>query len=454
MMMKILVISRTPWRSDNSFGNSFTNIFGGIRDIELANIYCLSGFPDSNICSRYFQITESMMLRSLIDSDETPGKEVFHEITAPLDMVDVEGRSANKFMNIAKRHRWQILFWVRELIWKIGRWKSPNLDQFVDEFNPDLIILPLYYQHYMNDIGLYVVNRAGKKMVAYVSDDVYTWSQFSYSPLYWIDRFFKRRTIKSAIDHADLLYVISERQREEYQEIFRLPCKVLYKCGEFQGEAPVKETTEIPIRLVYTGNLGGGRWTTLVKIGDSIKEINRNGVRLILDIYSLTPVTKAMRNRLDDGVNVFFNGALAAADVDSVQESADVLVHAESFERKDFLAARLSFSTKIVDYLHHARCIFAVGAGECASIEYLEVNDAGLVATSEQQIGEKLKMIVESPAIIREFGNRAYACGKRNHRSDKVKTMLKTDLRSVLDGRQIDPKNSLNKSTYSEGSSS
>ena len=36
--MKILVLSSTPWTNDNSFGNSFSNIFEGIEDVEIANI--------------------------------------------------------------------------------------------------------------------------------------------------------------------------------------------------------------------------------------------------------------------------------------------------------------------------------------------------------------------------------------------------------------------------------
>lgn len=448
--ISVLIISRTSWRSDNSFGNSFTNIFSDISYIKLANIYCQSGFPDSDICSRYYQITEEMLVRNLLDAKSKPGMEVSCEIASSVN-IKGSGKTTNKIMDFAKKNRWQVLFWGRELIWKVGKWKSPELNRFIDDFSPDLIFLPLYYQHYMNDIGLYVKRHTRKKMVAYVSDDVYTWKQSSMSPLYWIDRFFKRRTIKSVIDNTELLYVISSRQQAEYQNIFRLPCKVLYKCGDYIGEPPVKNRVGVPIKLVYTGNLGGGRWKTLARIGEALDSINNSGTKAQLDIYTLTPLTSTMRNKLDDGKNIFLKGSLAADQVKAIQGAADILVHVESFERKHLLEARLSFSTKIVDYLHQARCIFAVGSRECASIEYIETNDAGIVVSDEKEIYRTLRELVDAPTVVRDYGFKAYACGAKNHQSEKIKGMLKSDLLAVIAGRPVDTDGNQSQTSCQQG---
>lgn len=448
---RILIISRTPWRNDNSFGNSFTNIFEGIPNFEYANIYCLSGVPDSDICSQYYQVTEKMLVRNLFNEESRPGIKVLFEPVAPDNSTGVVDSNKNKIMDFAKKQRWQVLFWGRELIWKAGRWKSPELNSFIDDFNPDLIFLPLYYQHYMNDIGLYVKNRTCKKMVAYVSDDVYTWKQSSFSPLYWIDRYFKRRKIKLSLDHTELLYVISRLQQTVYQCIFRIPCKVLHKCGDFSGVAPVKKQIDKPIKFVYTGNIGGGRWKTLAMIGEALNKINKNGVKAQLDIYTLTPLTNSMKEKLDDGGNIFLKGSLSASQVRIVQKAADALVHVESFERKYLLEARLSFSTKIVDYLHQARCIFAVGSRKCASIDYIETNDAGIVAAEENEIYEKLRMLVDTPSVVREYGYKAYACGAKNHQSERIKVMLKSDLLSIMNGTPVEEADNLHESSCSKG---
>ena len=59
--MKILILSSTPWTKDNSFGNSFSNIFEGLEDVEIANIYCKYGKPETDLVSKFFQITEKSM---------------------------------------------------------------------------------------------------------------------------------------------------------------------------------------------------------------------------------------------------------------------------------------------------------------------------------------------------------------------------------------------------------
>ena len=53
--MKILIVSNSPWRNENSFGNSFSNIFEGIPDLEIANVYCKYGTPKNNCVSRFTQ---------------------------------------------------------------------------------------------------------------------------------------------------------------------------------------------------------------------------------------------------------------------------------------------------------------------------------------------------------------------------------------------------------------
>ena len=62
--MKILIISRTPWNNSNSFGNTFSNIFGGMQGVEIFNICCQGGAIDNNIVIKTLQISEISLIRS------------------------------------------------------------------------------------------------------------------------------------------------------------------------------------------------------------------------------------------------------------------------------------------------------------------------------------------------------------------------------------------------------
>lgn len=64
-------------------------------------------------------------------------------------------------------------FGSRAIIWKIGRWKSKEFIDFIDDFNPDLLFIPVYYSHYIHDINFFIKDRLKIPAVGYVSDDVY-----------------------------------------------------------------------------------------------------------------------------------------------------------------------------------------------------------------------------------------------------------------------------------------
>ena len=63
--MRILILSRSPWTKETSFGNTYSNFFEGMNNIEIANIYCGYGMPNTSIPNRYFNINERSILKSI-----------------------------------------------------------------------------------------------------------------------------------------------------------------------------------------------------------------------------------------------------------------------------------------------------------------------------------------------------------------------------------------------------
>jgi len=424
--MKILIVSHTPWDDDNSFGNSYSNIFGGNTNYEIANIYCQSGLPNTQVCKRFFQISELKIIRSICKGSRSSGAEVFERKDAN---VSIDKRF-DRCLNTVKILRWQIFFWIRDSIWSTQRWKSKALDDFIDNFNPDLIFQPVYYSSYVGEIGIYAKNRTKKPMVGYISDDNYTLKQFSLSPLFWIDRLIKRRFVKRTIDNCSLLYTITETQRKEYDRIFGKKCKVLRKGGVFDEEPQVR-TIHAPIKLAYTGNLGYGRWKTLAMIAKCLQRLNRDRIVAQLTLCSQSPLSPKMKKALNVAGTSFFKGNVPHAQMKHIQADADILVHVESFELSERYRSRLSFSTKIVDYLEAGKCILAVGWGETGAIEYLKSNDAALVATSADELYATLKAVIDKPSMITEYARKGFSCGKKNHRINRVRDSLYDDLLKI-----------------------
>ncbi|MFI3277966.1 MAG: hypothetical protein SNH28_04130, partial [Rikenellaceae bacterium] len=315
-----------------------------------------------------------------------------------------------------------------------NRWRTKELDEFVLDFNPDIIILPIYLSTYINNIGCYVAKLTNKPVIGYISDDDYTLKQFSLSPLFWIDRLIKRRYVRKSIDMCRVLYTITEKQKTEYQQIFGVKCRVLFKGGDFTNYKAPSRSGDDTLKFVYTGNLGSGRWRALALIGDAIAKTAK---RVELVVYSTTKLTKGQTHRLTSSGVVKFMGSVEFSQIKDIQRNADVLIHVESFERKERYSARLSFSTKIVDYLEAGRCILAVGWRETAAIEYLRDNDAAIVVTQEQDIEAKVSEIVDNPTIIDKYGLKGYRLGERNHQIETIRTKLYDDLKVFTDKGDI-----------------
>ena len=426
--IKILVISQVPWREENSVGNSFSNIFGGIENIKIANIYCGVGLPNTNLVKKFHQTNERMLLKNILSKKNKAGFTFQNNVAEVNNQVSEDATKDVSKFKFFQKNRFLIFLWLREIIWRFGRWKSPEMKKFIDDFNPDIIFLPIFYPVFMNRIGLFVQKYSNKKMVGYISDDHYTLKQYSLNPFFWIDRLINRSFVKKAIDKCEILYVISDIQKQDYDKCFQKNCKILYKGANFDDINNFDKKTQIskPIQFLFSGNIIAGRYKTLGEIGIALDKINSNGVKAILTIYTNSILTNHMKKVLSCK-SIQLKEPVSYSEILKIQANSDVLVHVESFNKKERLLVRQSFSTKIVDYLKASKCIFAVGTKETASINYLIKNNAAVVATNSIEIEIKLLEIINNTNKIEEFSKLAYNCGKRNHQINVIQENLYND---------------------------
>lgn len=424
--MRILVVSNAPLRKDNGLGNSLINIYGGIENIELASVYCRYGKTDTPLVKKSFQITEKSLLKNLKNESIPSGKEVF------CDEADVSYIEEPKTVEFARKNRWTILYLIRNVIWKIGRWKSEDLIKFVDDFKPDIIFQPIFNAPHVNEIALFLKKHTGVPMVCYNVDENYSLKQLSFSPFYWIDRLWMRKTVRKLIENCELLYTISKVQKEECEKAFSKPCKILTKCADFcDDKRPELKEPDGVIKMVYAGNISKGRYEILAELAKAVEKLNIDGKRLEMDIYTLSPLTDKQKNRLlNDAVKLY--PPVSYNEIREIQKNADILIHAEAFSLKERLLVHQSFSTKIVDYLATNRCIFAIGSDYCASIQYFIDNDCGLVAANIEEIEERLTHLIQNPDLMREYANKAWACGSKLHNANLIKNSFKNDLKSIM----------------------
>lgn len=425
--MRVLVLSNTPWDNNNSFGNTYSNIFSGMDDLEFVNIYCRSGNPNTSIELKCFQITTGAMLKSILYRENVV---TGHEVKQQNLDGELLSKHDSDIYNFARNKRWILLFWVRELIWKIGRWNSKELKDFLDAYKPDIIFQPIYGQGYayLNRMALFIKAYTGVPMFGYVSDDCYSYRQFSVSPLYWIDRIIRHDLLKKVIESCSVLYVVSDIQKKEYEKMLNVTCKVMTK-GITNNRNSQSNGLHSPLRFIFAGNIGEGRWKTLVHLGRALNRIAKG--KAILRIYTRTPITNRIKKQLTlDSVQLM--GSVDSDQIMELYNESDILVHVESFNLRQRLSVHQSFSTKLVDYFSMGKCIFAVGPKDVASISHLINYDAAIVATSKEEIFEKLNTMISNPSIMSEYCKKSYQCGIERHQLSDFQEMLRTDFYSAL----------------------
>ncbi len=423
---KLLIISDYPWNKNNSFGKVFTDIFGGMQDIEILNIYCMGGFPNTEMTNiRYYQITMGQIIANLKNKKKPVGKIITDE-----DMGKEMGEAELKWMNRARKTHLRIFGWGRRFLWWIGRWKNQQLIDLVKDFNADIMFTPIYKMSYMNNVQQFVAKIQPVKMVAYYGDDNYSLKQFSLNPLFWFDRLTQRGKVRKTIKMCEYMYVVSEVGQEAAEKYFKTKAVLCANGANFDIEPIYKKFYSKPRKLVFTGNLGNHRWEELLRIGRTIEKL---GGGAILEIYSASVLKKSILKKYEKCSAISFKGKVPFTEIPRIQAEADVLVHVESFRLKEWLAVRESFSTKIVGQMVACRPQLAVGDKRCGSIDHLLRHDAAIVASSKEELETQIKRIIEDDDYLDEYAKKGWECGKRLHNRSDIQNMLQDDFKKLVE---------------------
>ncbi len=432
--LKILIITYLPWRGDNSIGNSYSNIFHGCEDkYEFAQIYIRDGMPQNNIVHKYYHISEMKLLKRLVGKREPVGK--------AFDIEDSRNMPKDTFSstyNKARILRWEIFFMIRELIGLSRSWKTEDFDAFLDSFKPDIVFGTLSTVPMINRIMWYVKDRYNIPLITYPWDDYYSLKHVSFSPFFWIRKFYGRHYLRKTALRSNYMYVITDLMKREYENAFHQDCRLLYKGYVFDNNDFTSTLPHDPIQILYMGNIGLGRWQTLRMLAQAIKQINDEMGKAVfyLNVYTLSPQNKKIKAALNvDGCSQV-NPPVANEIVEPTMRGADILVHAEPCKLSQIQFFRASFSTKLVDYFHNAKCILAIG-GMTASTDYLASHDAAIVVKKNESIYETLKRIFDNNNIITIYAQKAWDCGYQNHQIKHIQARVYNDFLNEIEKNKL-----------------
>lgn len=420
---RILVMSVPSWNSRVG-ANTWATLLKQYDSKNIASIYIRDEVSDSKVCSRYFCISENRIIKSLLNRKIKTGYEV-----CQVDDESVSDLEAhNELYKKMGRKRSYLMLLAREIIWKFGRWNTPELRRFIDEFKPDIVLHSMDGYIHLNRITQYVIKQTGAKAAGYIWDD-----NFSYKVEkgigFKIYRFFQRLSLKKLARSTQAFFAITEKTKREADSFFGIDCTVLTKPLNSEPQVNYGEITK-PLKMLYTGSLYIGRDRSLEKISDALKKLNSNGDEIFLDVYTQTELPADAKQKIENRWCIL-HPPIPQKEVIEKQKQADILLFLEDIDGKYSKAARLSFSTKITDYLSAGKCIFAVGNRDTAPIEYFKTNNAAVVAVNDEEIISCLNNLQKNSELLTEFAKNAVECANKNHNKTYICETFNSVINSI-----------------------
>ena len=426
--MKILLITDEVWNDEIHGNNVLSNWFNGF-DAEFANVYCSPGKPRHIVCKKYFQITDSMMLKSLI-SKQKAGISFYSDIKGDFS-ANIENVNT-KLYNFLKSISTESIRLLREILWSVGKYNIELLEQFINDFKPDIIFSPRFASIKILRLEKIIHKISNVPIIAFTGDNEYSLKAFSLSPFFWIRKFLTRSVINKWMYIYARYYTLSEEQLEEYTRKFGAKFAILRKGGDFSRELIEKKINN-PIRIIYAGKLYSNRWKTLSKLVKTIKCVNAHKQKYILEIYTKDTISRRQNKLLNDKKNSYIKGVVSPENLKRIYEESDIALHVESFDLTNKLKTRLSFSTKIIDCLASGCAVMVISWEKHSGFTYLKKEDAAFSLNNTKLVKQTLEQIYDNPEILNIYIEKAHSCGVRNHHIYQVQEKLYKDFIQVIE---------------------
>jgi hypothetical protein len=209
-----------------------------------------------------------------------------------------------------------------------------------------------------------------------------------------------------------------------------IPMKVLRKAGPSEALSKVSHEG---IRLIYAGGTYYGRDKTLIYVADTVRKLNQQGEKVQLDTYTGSPMKASIRKKLDDGKFCHVHGVIPFDELLKQYAASDIALHVESFQKKNALLTRLSFSTKIVDCLASGCAVVAICPKINAGWQYLRDEKAAICIDDVKQVYEILSDLICNNKI-EASAQRAKVCLKANHEYHIIRDGLQKSLLKIANG--------------------
>lgn len=387
---RILFISHDPFISGQNIERTIASFFQRWPQENLAQLYFAPQNPSFSFCRNFFCITDFDILHANLACTSAKGRAIVEEageLNLKQFQIQQQARAGKGLFSFVRNQlikRNPFLTCIQEAMWRKSKFKSATMTQWINHFKPDAIFFIPGSVAFGYQIAIWISEEWRLPLYTFLTDD-YTYIYSRFSPFAWINHARYMRAFKRGNERAKRVFVIGNGMKEDYLYRYGLNnTEIAVNSIPIPSFNPPKETNLI--RMFYAGNLNRNRWEILILIGKSLLSLKDEGLNIVLDICSLTPLSEQISRELNVTDVMRFHGAVSEDIRQTLLKKSDVMVNVESFDRMSISTMKLSISTKIPEYMASSRCIFFVGPEELAVTQYLKELKAAIIVTKKSQV--------------------------------------------------------------------
>lgn len=427
--MKVLIISQPVLSKTNNMGKTLMGYFSSFKPSEVAQLYLRNGVPNNTErCFQYYRFSDEDAVHSIYNRKVTGTKFKEENIKAE----NVQPQSSADVYKIGSKHKaWMLLF--RDLLWRFSSWKNSDLLGWVKEVDPDVVFFAAGDGGFSYRIADYLAKYLNKPLVVVCMDDFFVNNRNKGELLGAIRQKLFMRTVKRTMSKAAAVFTICESMNRVYSQMFGVPCYTLHTAA---ARKMLKYSADAN-QISYIGNVGCGRYKSLLEIGKALSAIRSEGVPKCIDIYTESYQPEYIEP-LKDAPGIRFHGSISPDEVLNVMSNSMAVIHTESFERNMMDMVRFSVSTKIAESLMYGPCLIAYGPEGIASIDYLKENNAAWTITRPEDIEKGLEKILKNSTLREQIVRNARKLAEKNHNADVNPKKVREWLELII--KQADPK--------------
>ena len=424
--IKPLIVSNNALEMSNSNGRTMINMLYDIHSENIASFY-IKGNNDFNICKNCYNITDREACIAFFNRRKF--KKIMKNKTEKLSYngtLDCD----TKEIKIKKNCRNLVL---RDIIWKSYRWWTEEFDDFIERFNPNIIIFQAGDAPFMYYISLKIAKKYNLPIIVFNTEN-YVLKKQLYSSIY--GQFFwhkilqkKLKKVYGKISEKAYGFIYStEYLQKEFSKVYPCKSEVIYCSTDMPLLEEIKHEGFI---ISYIGNLGVGRDKPLMEIAKILSDISD---KARLNIYGKFTSEK-IKNAVCSFTSVNYCGVIPYDQVCFAMRKSDLLLHCESAEELEDLKG--AFSTKIADSLASGIPFLVYADRRYPFVQYLENGNAAFIAENENEFKSIVIKCIENDSFRRKHVVSAYELSQKNHNkitnSNKMYEILKEVIKEKTD---------------------